>query len=59
MEGGVGLREGEWWEKWGKGVARTPSELKTEFMRWLDLLNKLGEMFLWNDEFGEGFSGKK
>ena len=39
-------------------MARTPSELKEKFVRWLDLLNKLGEVFLWNDEFGEGFSVK-
>ena len=39
-------------------MARTPLELRTEVVRWLDLLNKIGEMFLWNDEFGEGYSGK-
>ncbi len=39
-------------------MARTPSELKTEFVRWLDLINKIREMLLWNDEFGEGLSGK-
>ena len=39
-------------------MARTPSKIKTKFVRWLDLLNKLGDVFLWNDEFGEGFSGK-
>ena len=35
-------------------MPRTPSELKKKLVRWLDLLNKIGEVFLWNDEFGEG-----
>ena len=58
LEGGVGLREGKWWDKLGKGVARTPSKLKAEFVRWLDFLNKLGGIFLRNDEFVEGLSRK-
>lgn len=45
--------------KRGKGVDRTPSELKTELVRWLDFLNKLGEVSLWNVDLGEGLSGKK
>ena len=40
-------------------MPRTSSELKTEFVRWLDFLNKLGEVFLWNDGFGEGFSERR
>lgn len=40
-------------------MARTSSELKIDFVRWLDLLNKLVEMLLWDDEFSEGFSGKE
>ena len=35
-------------------MPRTPSEHKNKVVRWLDLLNKLGEVFLWNDELGEG-----
>ncbi len=34
-------------------MPRTPSKLKTKFVRWLDFLPKLGEVFLLNDEFGE------
>ena len=59
VEGDGRLREGGWWMEWGKGVTRTTSELKTRVGRWLDLLNKLGEVFLWNDEIGEGFSERK
>lgn len=43
----------------GKGVRRTTSELKTKVGRWLDFLNKLGEVSLWNDEINEGFSESK
>jgi len=38
-------------------VASTSSELQTEFVRWLDLLNNRGKLFLWNDELVEGLSG--
>ena len=34
-------------------MARTSSEFKIEFVRWLDLLNKLGKLFLCNDELIE------
>ena len=40
-------------------MPRITTELKTRVVRWLDLLNKLEEVFLWNDEFGEGFSERK
>ena len=53
------LREGGWWMEWGKGVPGTTSELKTKVGRWRDLLNKLGEVSLWNDEIGEGLMTKK
>ncbi len=59
VEGDGKLREGGWWMEWGKGVHRTTSELKTKVGRWLDLLNKLGEVSLWNDEIGEGLMTKK
>ena len=39
------------------GVTKISSELKIEFVRWLDLLNKIGKLFLWNDELVEGLSG--
>jgi len=45
--------------EWGKGVPRTTSELKTRVGRWFDLLNKLGEVLLWNVEIDEGFEWKK
>ena len=38
-------------------MARTSSDLKIEFVRWLDLLDKLGKLFLWNDELVEGVGG--
>jgi len=50
LEGRIGLREGELWKKQGQGVARNSSELKPKFVRWLDLINKLGNLSLWNDE---------
>jgi len=31
-------------------VPRITTELKTRVVRWLDLLNKLEEVFLWNDD---------
>ena len=38
-------------------MARTSLKLKTEFERWLDLLQKPGKLFLWNDELVEGLGG--
>lgn len=38
-------------------VTKTSSKLKTKFVRWLDLLNKPGKLFLCNDELVEGLSG--
>ena len=35
-------------------MARTFSKLKEKFVRWLDLVNKPGRLFLWNDELVEG-----
>jgi len=40
-------------------VPRTTSELKTKVGRWMDLLKKLGEVSLQNDEIGEGLMAKK
>ena len=40
--------------KFGKGVLRTTSKLKTKVGRWLDLLNMLGGVSMKNDEIGEG-----
>lgn len=59
FEGDEMLREDGWWIKLAKWVPRTPTNLKTTVRKWLDLLNKLGEVLLWNDEIGEGFSGRK
>ena len=39
-------------------MPRNLSELKTESGRWLDLLNNIGEVLLWSEEFGNGLSGK-
>ena len=39
-------------------MTKTSSELKTEFVRWLDLLNKPRKLFLWKDELFQGLSGK-
>ena len=59
FEGDGKLREGGLWMEWGKGVHRTTSELKTKVGRRMDLLKKLGEVSLWNDEIGEGLMTKK
>jgi len=37
-------------------VARTSSELKPKFVRWVDFLNKPGKLFLGNDELVDGIS---
>ena len=38
-------------------MAKTSLELNPNFLRWLDLLNKPGKLFLWNDELVDGLSG--
>ena len=53
------LSKGGWLMEWVKGVPRTTSELKTKVGRWMDLLKKLGEVSLQNDEIGEGLMAKK
>lgn len=59
VEGDGKLSEGGWWMEWGKGVPRITSELKTKVGRWMDLLKKLGEVSLWNDEIGDGLMTKQ
>jgi len=59
FEGDERLREDGWWIKLAKGVPKTPTNLKTRVGRWMDFLNKLGDVLLWNDKIGEGFSGRK
>lgn len=59
FEGDEKLREDGWWMKWAEEVPKTPTNLKTRVGRWLDLLNKLGQVLLWNNEIGKGFSGRK
>ena len=56
VEGDGNFREGGLWMEWGKGVPRATSKLKTKVGRWMDLLKKLEEVSLWNDEIGEGLT---